>query len=147
MAILSTGGEQGFASADGSGTGCSLSAAQRARPISLRPRQVVEPRLFCLRCAWSAPWAERAGDGLGRHLAGHAGGGAVSGVDWALGHRYGPLDGRRRRGRVRRMPELERRAGPRRTAEQRAKASAAGGATIRRRARERAAVRGNAAGG
>jgi hypothetical protein len=66
-------------------------------------------------------------------------------VDYALGHRYGPLDGRRRRGRVRTMPELERRAGPRRSAEQQAKASAAVGATVRRQARERAAAQGNAA--
>jgi hypothetical protein len=141
MAILPTGGEQGFEVADGSGTGCSLSAAQKARPISLQPRQVVEARVFCLRCAWSAPAGDRAGDVLGEHLAGHLGAGADWGVDWALGHRYGPLDGRRRRGRVRRMPELERKAGPRRTAEQKQQAQVRSIATRRRQARERAAAR------
>jgi hypothetical protein len=147
MAILSTGGEQGFEAADGSGTGCSLSAAQRARPISLRPRQCVERRLFCLHCGWSGLAPQLVGDDLGEHLAWHPGAGAVKGVDWASGHRYGQLDGRPRRGRPKTLPPLRMRLGTTRTAEQRAKASAAGGATVRRQARERAAARGNAAGG
>jgi hypothetical protein len=117
------------------------------RSISLRPRQVVEARVFCLRCAWSIEALACVGDDVGDHLAEHRGAGAVLGLDWAVGHRYGPLDGRRRRGRVRRMPPLERRAGPRRTAEQKARSSAASIATRRRQARERAAARGNAAGG
>jgi hypothetical protein len=147
MASVSTGGEQGFEAADGSGAGCLMSAAQLARPISLRPRQVVERRLFCVRCPWSAADTDDGAETLGGHLAGHGTTTADPGMDWALGHRYGPLDGRRRRGRVRVMPELERKAGPRRTAEQRVQASAAGGAGQRRAAKDRKAARGNAAGG
>jgi hypothetical protein len=137
MASVSTGGEQAFETADGSGTGCSLSAAQRARPISLRPRQWVEPRVFCLWCGWSIEGRNRYAGGVREQLDGHPGRGLSLGVDYALGHRYGPLDGQRRRGRVRRMPELERRAGPRRAAEQKARAIAASIATRRRQARER----------
>jgi hypothetical protein len=141
MASLSTGGEQAFEGADGSGTGCSLSAAQKARPVAERPILETERRVFCLRCAWSIEGWNRYAGGVREHLDRHPGAGLSLGVDYALGHRYGPLDGRRRRGRVRRMPALERRAGPRRSAEQKAAAIAASIATRRRQARERAAAR------
>jgi hypothetical protein len=111
------------------------------RSISLRPRQVVERRIFCVRCAWSIEGWNRYAGGVREHLERHPGAGWSLGVDYALGHRYGPLDGRTRRGRVRVMPELERRAGPQQSAEQKAQAIARSIATRRRQARERAAAR------
>jgi len=141
MASLSTGGEQAFEGADGSGTGCSLSAAQKARPVAERPILETERRVFCLRCAWSADAGERAGGALGVHLYEHTGAGLVRGVDWAYGHRYGPLTGTRRRGRPKVLPPLRMRLGTTRTAEQKAQAIAASLATRRRQARERAAAR------
>jgi hypothetical protein len=138
---------QDIDTAEGSGEGCPWSVTEAMRQIPLRPRQWVERRLFCVRCPWSAADTDDGAETLGGHLAGHGTTTADPGMDWALGHRYGPLDGRRRRGLVRVMPELERRAGPRRMAEQRVQASAAGGAGQRRAAKDRKAARGNAAGG
>ena len=86
--------------------------------VAERPRQVVERRVFCVRCPWSAPDTDDGAGALGDHLAWHGTTTADPGIDWALGHRYGPLDGRPRRGLVLTMPELERKAGPRRMAEQ-----------------------------
>jgi len=133
--------------ADGDGRGCSLSAKEKAWKVPERPILETERRVFCLRCAWSAPPADPR-DLIG-HLAEHgqSGGQAVRGLDWQLGHRYGPLTGTRRRGRPKVLPPLRMRQGDRRTAEQKASAIAASIATRRRQARERAAARGNAAGG
>ena len=94
------------------------SVSTGAAQASERPCQVVERRLFCVRCPWSAPDTDDGAGALGDHLAGHGTTTADPGIDWALGHRYGPLDGRPRRGLVLTMPALERKAGPRRTAEQ-----------------------------
>jgi hypothetical protein len=144
---VSTGGEQGFEVADGSGTGFSLTAVERARPVAERPILATERRVFCLRCAWSAPIAARTTLALSEHLAGHPGAVAREGDDWARGYRYGPLTGRRRRGRPKVLPPLRMRSGAGvETAERTARRIRAGLATKRRLRQERAAA-GNAAGG
>jgi hypothetical protein len=147
MASVSTGGEQGFEVADGSGKGCSLTDVERARLVAERPILETERRLFCLHCGWSGLAPQLVGDDLGEHLALHPGAGAVKGADWASGHRYGPLTGPRRRGRPKVLPPLRRRSGAGvETAERTARRIRAGLATKRRLQQERAAA-GNAAGG
>ncbi len=52
-----------------------------------------EPRVYCLRCAWSIEGWNRYAGGVREHLDGHPGAGLSLGQDYALGHRYGPGTG------------------------------------------------------
>ncbi len=102
-------GTQDIHRADGDGRGCSLSREERLRPVPARPALAIEDRVFCLHCAWSIEGWNRYAGGVREHLDGHPGAGLSLGQDYALGRRYGPMTGKRWRGRPKTLPPLRRR--------------------------------------
>lgn len=55
-----------------------------------RPVLWAQPRVYCLHCRYSVPVGRDDADSMGAHLGSHRGAGAIEGVDWQLGTRYGP---------------------------------------------------------